>query len=811
MNNMLGNEVYQPREWIFANKKTAVRLRKVKDNPIPWQSRLRQTVGQDLPFAALILLLWRVPFFAGMKPFVWGFLFAWSASHPPVAGWAFLLMLPVWCFSPEALTGGMVARMAALALLNLFVLIFGPIRFRGMLVGAGLVSLATVIFRLLYHSDGLGMLLAVGEIIIGLFLGWLLLPALNKWRGQDRRFVFREIDQQLSAISLICMVFLGLTGLNWGVINLSLLFGVFVIMFAADRFGFTASIVMGSCLSLVQLVTADSQFNSLLYAAVGLFAGIGKEYAGLGVSVGTVFSLVLVALFHGSLWGGELFNLIPPALLAGVYGLLVRGFEKRLLNSGQSLAPVVEVKDRSLEERVRAVLTERLKGLAAVFDRLSQSLSLPELAVENKSLNIYGLIEEICERTCKQCTGYERCWGENFYETYRGVFDLISLAEMVGQVDPGKITGRLATECFQLYRLLSAINHRVEQQKVETLWNRRLEENRHFLSGQLQGVANIMSNLAQEVRMNVDFQSELENELKLAFIKCGLNVQGLYVVQRERDRLEIRVRKRSCGGCHECRAMAAPIVARITGQKYVVSKRECLYGDGSCSFVLGPAKRYEIRSAVCKKPRQGNLTSGDTHSLLELQDGYFVAILSDGMGVGPKAAQASGTTVTVMEELLRAGLNKEFVVQMVNSVLLLRNQEETFATVDVCLINLYSAQAEFLKIGAAPTYIKRDKEVKMLCSTSLPVGILNKVDAETSKYQLLPGDLVVMLTDGILESKPAQEPEGDWVLQTLAKVDVTGPDALGQYLLECAAGAGGGGARDDMTVVVLQVEAMDDV
>lgn len=35
MNNMLGNEVYQPREWIFANKKTAVRLRKVKDNPIP--------------------------------------------------------------------------------------------------------------------------------------------------------------------------------------------------------------------------------------------------------------------------------------------------------------------------------------------------------------------------------------------------------------------------------------------------------------------------------------------------------------------------------------------------------------------------------------------------------------------------------------------------------------------------------------------------------------------------------------------------------------------------------------------------------
>lgn len=772
-----------------------------------WQSRLR-AVGQEMAFAALAVVLWRVPFFAGLKPFVWGFLFAWSVVRPQVARGAMLVLVSCWYLSPEALTGAMVARMAALALFNLFVLIMGRIRFRGILVGAGVVSLATVVFRLIYHSDGLGLVLAVGEIFAGVFLGRLLIPALNRWSSRENRTFFSDIEDQISAIALICMVFLGISGLEWGFIDFSVLFGVFVIMFAADRFGISAALVVGIALSLTQLLLADTGFYSLLYAAMGLFVGLGKEYKGIGLTMGAVFSLILFSLLRGSFWNMEFLHMIPPVIMAGIFKPITKKIPQVAPEQpGPAVVPEGQVRDP--EERLRAVLTERLKGLAAVFDHLSQSFSLPETERENKPLNIYGLIEEICQRTCKQCTGHEKCWGENFYETYRQVFDLISVAEMVGQVNPQDIAGRLGNECFQQYRLLSTINHRVEQQKSEHFWNRRLEENRNFLSGQLQGVANIMSNLAQEVRMSVDFQSELASELKLTFNRWGMNVQELYVVQNGQDCLEIRIKRRSCGGCHECRVVAAPIVTRLTGQKFVVCKRECRHAEDSCYFMLCPARKYSIRSAVCKKPRHGNLTSGDTHSLMELQDGYFVSILSDGMGVGQKAAQASGTTVSVLEELLRAGLNKEFVVQMVNSVLLLRNQEETFATVDVGLFNLYSAQAEFIKIGAAPTYIKRGKEVTAIRSSSLPVGILNNVDAETSKRQLLPGDMAVMVTDGILESKPLKATEGDWVLQALTQVEVTSPEALGQYLLESAA-AGKGDARDDMTVLVLQVEAMED-
>ncbi len=46
---------------------------------------------------------------------------------------------------------------------------------------------------------------------------------------------------------------------------------------------------------------------------------------------------------------------------------------------------------------------------------------------------------------------------------------------------------------------------------------------------------------------------------------------------------------------------------------------------------------------------------------------------------------------------------------MINSVLLLRSAQEKFATLDICTVNLYTAKAEFMKMGAAAAYTERWK------------------------------------------------------------------------------------------------------
>ena len=65
---------------------------------------------------------------------------------------------------------------------------------------------------------------------------------------------------------------------------------------------------------------------------------------------------------------------------------------------------------------------------------------------------------------------------------------------------------------------------------------------------------------------------------------------------------------------------------------------------------------------------------------------------------------------------------------------MLKNGQESFATIDLALIDLVSAKkAEFMKIGAATGYIRRADSIDSIFCNTLPAGILSEAD-----IQLLP-------------------------------------------------------------------------
>ena len=121
-------------------------------------------------------------------------------------------------------------------------------------------------------------------------------------------------------------------------------------------------------------------------------------------------------------------------------------------------------------------------------------------------------------------------------------------------------------------------------------------------------------------------------------------------------------------------------------------------------------------------------------------------------------------------------------------------------------LDLYNGHAEFIKIGAASSFVKRGKEVWSIKSTSLPAGILNSVDLERTIVTLQPGDLIIMATDGVIDSKVNHSDKEDWMVRALRQVEVVGPEALGEYLLSLAKINQEGIPKDDMTVIVLQLQ-----
>jgi len=215
---------------------------------------------------------------------------------------------------------------------------------------------------------------------------------------------------------------------------------------------------------------------------------------------------------------------------------------------------------------------------------------------------------------------------------------------------------------------------------------------------------------------------------------------------------------------------------------------------------------FHVELGIAQLAKGGQEICGDYYSYLELRDGRQVLILSDGMGTGSRAEQQSSATVRLVEQLLLAGFQKDVVVRTVNTILQLRSREEAFATLDVLLVDTEKGEAEFLKTGAAPSFVRTSDSLREIQSASVPLGILNEVEMQESRVLLADDTLIVMVSDGIFEVAPEQP---DWLQQYLTKQKHTHPQVVADEILAQACRLyGSDKLRDDLTVLVCRVKRL---
>jgi stage II sporulation protein E len=214
---------------------------------------------------------------------------------------------------------------------------------------------------------------------------------------------------------------------------------------------------------------------------------------------------------------------------------------------------------------------------------------------------------------------------------------------------------------------------------------------------------------------------------------------------------------------------------------------------------------FTLEIGVSQLPKQGQEVSGDYYSLLTLKEGKQVIILSDGMGSGPKAKEESKSTVNLLEDLLESGFSRELVFKTVNTVMQLRSAEETYSTVDLCLIDLQEGKAEISKIGAAPSFIRRGEQVKEISASSLPLGILSHIEMESKTERLQDGDILVIVSDGVSEAGVRVNNSANWIKKKIQEVNYTHPQLVADTILQEGLRRNGGQALDDMSIIVCKV------
>lgn len=443
--------------------------------------------------------------------------------------------------------------------------------------------------------------------------------------------------------------------------------------------------------------------------------------------------------------------------------------------------------------------TDSLKLLSRV------SLRMEEKRKTFSREEIEGMFTRVKERVCSECEKKERCWGEKFVYTYQLGYEILSAVDEFGNELNIETKRKLEKYCENSKRFLKEILDAFHGVKLAMMWTNRMVLSRKGCAFQLDAFADMVRDTAKELEESLYKDERMEKKLTASLKKRGvrllraefyLSTEGKHEVH-----LTARMMRENCISVRELAKWVSKIMGRRlipTGEQAQVLGREymkIICREGPAFYTLhGIARVGKDNSQVC----------GDNFMLAELPGGKMGVALSDGMGSGEKACKESTLVIELLEELLDAGFPEKTAIQMINTTLVMGREEIHYSTVDMCVLNLYTGNLEILKAGASSTFLKKRKYSEHIYSTSLPIGVVYKIEIDSVKRQMEDGDFIIMVTDGIMDALPVGEQE--FILETIIKgTNIVNPKELAQHILQQILNWTKEPPQDDMTVLVIGV------
>ncbi len=614
-----------------------------------------------------------------------------------------------------------------------------------------------------------------------------------------------RIEETIAIVILFASVLSGLQG--WqihGVFVESVVARYAILLFAAAGgagIGGAIGIVTGVILAL-----GSAAFTPLIgvFGFAGVLAGLLHETKKPVVAVGFIIGSGILTLYVAN--HQMLLDEMIATLLAAIGYFLT---PNHLIQEGANLLPGTVRHTVSQQEhvrRIKSLMTSRIQEIATLFSQLSGSFNGASEPMERQQMVNHQIVERTVHQICDHCHYQSRCWDKNASLTLQSMSDAARILDINPDMTKESMPADLTGLCIKPDMLLGTMKGARELVNRHQYLIQQLRESRQIVADQLSGVAEIMLDLAQEIQTETGANHRQESAILKALIQLGLEVEDVEIISLEEGNVEIEVLQLHSSPHDEAGKLVAPLLSEILGETITVRSVEKYTEYAAARIRLSSARQYQVLSGFASVAKDGTLQSGDFFSVMDLGNGKCAIALSDGMGNGERANQESSAAVNLVQQLLRAGFPEEVAIKTVNSALVLRSTDEMFATLDLAIIDLFTAKSEFLKVGSVPSFVKQGQDVMMVRGESLPIGILDEIEIQTRSVELQEGNLLVFMSDGIFEAlSKLTEPE-DWVCRQLERFAADDPQRLADWLLEAAVRVDGGMIRDDMTIVCARIE-----
>ena len=450
----------------------------------------------------------------------------------------------------------------------------------------------------------------------------------------------------------------------------------------------------------------------------------------------------------------------------------------------------------------RAADENRLMGYADSFGELAQMFSGLHTSKRDFTPEELGKIHnEITGHICVDCSQCAACWDKPDTPMYQALAGYLTSIYHAGRA-AAKEQEQLRANCIRSEAMAMEATRVFERARLNLAWYNRLLENRAVIAEQLEAMAYIMQDCTKDAIDLTKKEKPALSTLRYLAKEQGILVQNVRLLEKKNGRITLSLEARSKqGNCISVKDLTKVVVRALDLDMVLHRDSKSLIGKLPGPYVYEEDTLYHSTYGVARMIRDGAAVSGDNFSYVENHDGQTVLMLSDGMGSGNSACKESEMVLELMERFLEAGFTEEAALRMLNAACVLQDQEDSYSTVDVCVVDLYQGDVAFNKIGAAAAFVKRGEEITCIPCANLPVGADMQLQIENCQTHVSGGDYIILMTDGVLEHMHVPSPEQTMceILETMPSVN---PNEMAKKILDRVLLFTGGEVRDDMTVLV---------
>ncbi|WP_240793459.1 SpoIIE family protein phosphatase [Psychrobacillus vulpis] len=597
----------------------------------------------------------------------------------------------------------------------------------------------------------------------------------------------RWTAERMGAALLIgALVLTGMSSFIFGYVSIPLVIAHLVIAVASAVGGVqlatVVAVLAGTILSISKL-----SFSGMIavYAITGFLAGLHKPFGRLWQAfsmLGATFFFILYdrtlpldSVYIGSLVTASLlFFAIPSKWIKYLKDQLFPDTSNVLIRRQKWMTEKVNNQLREFQHFVDFIT----RFISDRFD--SKGVDDQE---QPKALSV-----------CQSCFQFEKCWGEKS----NGIPLLMEQWENDSKKTRIQIEKKIQFKCVKPMQIVQELKER----EVKRHLNSQLQHGKKMYALKLRDMGNHMSDLMNKLDNSVTLYTSHEEEVKQKFQQCNIPFFQIDVLNIAVGQMEV-----VCCLPIESKAkmvgerLILPILYDLWKEPFeITAMKEIHQPYEHIQMTCKSSVRFEITHDIYTSSSRNTIYSGDAHAVFPLHPGLLAVILSDGMGNNIEAHRESRRVMHFMRECLNKKMDPETTMHTLHYMMSLQDDTDSYATVDLALIDLQKGELWSWKAGSMSTYLIRGNDMRKIESKHVPFGFLPTFTIEARKVDIKDGDVLLMLSDGVFSSKTSIEKQ-EMYYKKILQDPTMNAERFVKMLEETYSLPG-----DDRTVIFMQVK-----